>query len=42
MDKKAESLESKVHGGDFHQNPELGNREFKTAEKNCTSPFSWD
>jgi metal-dependent amidase/aminoacylase/carboxypeptidase family protein len=34
MDKKAES-ESKVitWRRDFHQNPELGNREFKTAEK---------
>lgn len=33
--KKAESLESKVIAWrrDFHQNPELGNREFKTAEK---------
>lgn len=32
---KAESLESKVIAWrrDFHQNPELGNREFKTAEK---------
>ena len=32
---KAASLESKVIGWrrDFHQNPELGNREFKTAEK---------
>ncbi|MBP2283000.1 amidohydrolase [Flavobacterium sp. CG_23.5] len=32
---KAESLESKVISWrrDFHQNPELGNREFKTAEK---------
>lgn len=33
--KKAESLEAKVVAWrrDFHQNPELGNREFKTAEK---------
>ena len=33
--KKAASLESKVitWRRDFHQNPELGNREFKTAEK---------
>ena len=33
--KKAEFLESKVIAWrrDFHQNPELGNREFKTAEK---------
>ena len=32
---KAESLEAKVIAWrrDFHQNPELGNREFKTAEK---------
>ncbi|MBG6109766.1 amidohydrolase [Flavobacterium sp. CG_9.10] len=32
---KAESLESKVISWrrDFHQNPELGNREFKTADK---------
>jgi amidohydrolase len=32
---KAESLESKVIAWrrDFHENPELGNREFKTAEK---------
>ena len=32
---KATSLESKVitWRRDFHQNPELGNREFKTAEK---------
>ena len=32
---KAASLESKVitWRRDFHQNPELGNREFKTAEK---------
>ena len=32
---KAESLETKVVAWrrDFHQNPELGNREFKTAEK---------
>jgi metal-dependent amidase/aminoacylase/carboxypeptidase family protein len=37
MDKKAESLESKViTWRDFHQNPELGNREFKTAEKIAT------
>ena len=35
---KAESLESKVIAWrrDFHQNPELGNREFKTAEKIAT------
>lgn len=35
ISKKAESLESKVIAWrrDFHQNPELGNREFKTAEK---------
>lgn len=35
---KAESLESKVitWRRDFHQNPELGNREFKTAEKVAT------
>ncbi len=35
VSKKAESLESKVVAWrrDFHQNPELGNREFKTAEK---------
>ena len=32
---KAEALEAKVVAWrrDFHQNPELGNREFKTAEK---------
>jgi cysteinyl-tRNA synthetase len=32
---KAESLESKVISfrRDFHQNPELSNREFKTADK---------
>ena len=32
---KAETLEAKVVAWrrDFHQNPELGNREFKTAEK---------
>lgn len=37
-DKKAESLESKVIAfrRDFHQNPELSNREFKTAEKIAT------
>nr|WP_309914678.1 MULTISPECIES: amidohydrolase [unclassified Arcicella] len=35
---KAESLEAKVvtWRRDFHQNPELGNREFKTAEKVAT------
>lgn len=35
IDQKAQSLESKVIAWrrDFHQNPELGNREFKTAEK---------
>ncbi len=35
---KAASLESKVVSWrrDFHQNPELGNREFKTAEKIAT------
>lgn len=35
VSQKAESLESKVIAWrrDFHQNPELGNREFKTAEK---------
>jgi amidohydrolase len=35
ISQKAESLESKVIAWrrDFHQNPELGNREFKTAEK---------
>lgn len=35
VDQKAASLESKVIAWrrDFHQNPELGNREFKTAEK---------
>jgi len=35
ISKKAASLESKVIAWrrDFHQNPELGNREFKTAEK---------
>jgi amidohydrolase len=35
IDRKAEALESKVitWRRDFHQNPELGNREFKTAEK---------
>lgn len=34
-DKKAETLEAKVIAfrRDFHQNPELSNREFKTAEK---------
>lgn len=38
ISKKAESLESKViiWRRDFHQNPELGNREFKTAEKIAT------
>jgi hypothetical protein len=32
---KAAAMESKVVDlrRDFHQNPELGNREFKTAEK---------
>ena len=35
IETKAASLESKVISWrrDFHQNPELGNREFKTAEK---------
>ncbi|WP_310378382.1 amidohydrolase [Flavobacterium sp.] len=35
INQKAASLESKVVAWrrDFHQNPELGNREFKTAEK---------
>jgi amidohydrolase len=35
IDQKAQALESKVVAWrrDFHQNPELGNREFKTAEK---------
>jgi amidohydrolase len=35
ISQKAKSLESKVIDWrrDFHQNPELGNREFKTAEK---------
>ncbi len=35
---KAETLEAKVVAWrrDFHQNPELGNREFKTAEKVAT------
>jgi amidohydrolase len=35
INQKAESIESKVIAlrRDFHQNPELGNREFKTAEK---------
>ena len=35
VDQKAASLESKVIAWrrDFHQNPEIGNREFKTAEK---------
>ncbi len=35
IDTKAAALESKVISWrrDFHQNPELGNREFKTAEK---------
>jgi hypothetical protein len=34
INQKAESIESKVIAlrRDFHQNPELGNREFKTAE----------
>jgi hypothetical protein len=36
IDRKAESLESKVITWRkfFHQNPELGNKEFKTAPKN--------
>ncbi|NIJ53294.1 amidohydrolase [Dyadobacter arcticus] len=35
IDQKAQSLEKKLIDWrrDFHQNPELGNREFKTAEK---------
>ena len=35
ISQKAETLESKVVAWrrDFHENPELGNREFKTAEK---------
>lgn len=35
ISQKAQSLEAKVVAWrrDFHQNPELGNREFKTAEK---------
>lgn len=35
IDQKAQSLEKKLveWRRDFHQNPELGNREFKTAEK---------
>jgi amidohydrolase len=35
IDQKAQSLEPKIveWRRDFHQNPELGNREFKTAEK---------
>ena len=35
IDQKAQSLETKIieWRRDFHQNPELGNREFKTAEK---------
>jgi amidohydrolase len=35
ISQKAETLEAKVVAWrrDFHQNPELGNREFKTAEK---------
>jgi len=35
ISQKAQSLETKVIAWrrDFHQNPELGNREFKTAEK---------
>ncbi|WP_082489204.1 amidohydrolase [Dyadobacter sp. Leaf189] len=35
IDQKAQSLEKKLSEWrrDFHQNPELGNREFKTAEK---------
>ena len=35
IDQKSQSLESKIveWRRDFHQNPELGNREFKTAEK---------
>ncbi|WP_409013283.1 amidohydrolase [Dyadobacter sp. CY343] len=35
IDQKAQSIEKKLSDWrrDFHQNPELGNREFKTAEK---------
>ena len=35
LDKDIKNIESKVieWRRDFHQNPELGNREFKTAEK---------
>jgi amidohydrolase len=35
IDQKAQSIEKKLSEWrrDFHQNPELGNREFKTAEK---------
>ena len=35
IDQKAQSLESQIvtWRRDFHENPELGNREFKTAEK---------
>lgn len=35
IDQKAPALEKKLVAWrrDFHQNPELGNREFKTAEK---------
>ena len=35
VSQKAQSLESKVVAWrrDFHQNPELSNREFKTSEK---------
>ena len=38
ISQKAETLEAKVVAWrrDFHQNPELGNREFKTAEKVAT------
>ncbi len=38
IDQKATALESQVISWrrDFHQNPELGNREFKTAEKIAT------
>ncbi|MFN7099417.1 MAG: amidohydrolase [Flavobacterium sp.] len=38
IDQKATALESQVitWRRDFHQNPELGNREFKTAEKIAT------
>ena len=35
IDEKSKALESKIvkWRRDFHENPELGNREFKTAEK---------